>query len=93
MRIAQHALTLLNSAANDHREHCPDAGLLSLTPREGEVLHYVARGLPNKVIAQTLGIAEKTVKNHLAAIFAKLGVVDRMQAALFVVGGAGGARA
>jgi len=56
-----------------------------LTDREQQVLLSVTQGLANRGIARSLGIAEKTVKNHLAAIFAKLGVSDRTQAALYAV--------
>jgi DNA-binding CsgD family transcriptional regulator len=56
-----------------------------LTSREREVLALVAKGLPNRNIARYLGISEKTVKNHLAAVFVKLGVSDRTQAALHAV--------
>jgi DNA-binding CsgD family transcriptional regulator len=56
-----------------------------LTRREREVLLLVVGGLSNRRIARQLGIAEKTVKNHLAAIFAKLRVSDRTQAALYAV--------
>jgi len=45
----------------------------------------VVGGLSNRRIARQLGIAEKTVKNHLAAIFMKLRVSDRTQAALYAV--------
>jgi two-component system, NarL family, response regulator LiaR len=58
---------------------------VALTRRELEVLRLIARGLPNKVIAQQLGIAEKTVKSHVSNILAKLGVTDRTQAALYAV--------
>ncbi len=51
-----------------------------LTPRELEVLHLVAEGLDNRVIGRRLGITRSTVKHHLEAIFAKLGVHGRMEA-------------
>jgi DNA-binding NarL/FixJ family response regulator len=53
-----------------------------LSPREQEILGLLGEGLSNKVIAFRLGIAEKTVKNHLSHIFQVLGVTDRTQAAL-----------
>lgn len=54
-----------------------------LTPREREVLEHLARGMNNRAIAGALFIAEKTVKTHVSAVLAKLGVDDRTQAALF----------
>ena len=57
----------------------------ALTPREHEVLRLIARGLPNKLIARELGIAEKTVKAHVGSVLRKLGVHDRTQAALLAV--------
>lgn len=54
-----------------------------LTPREREVLDLMADGLANKVIAQRLSIAEKTVKAHVTRIFQAIGVTDRTQAALW----------
>jgi DNA-binding NarL/FixJ family response regulator len=54
-----------------------------LSDREREVLSLVAAGLPNKVIAQRLGIAEKTVKAHLTSVYRTIGVYDRVQAALW----------
>ncbi len=56
-----------------------------LTPREGEVLRLVARGLSNRLIARELALSEKTVKTHVSAILGKLGVADRTQAALYAV--------
>jgi len=55
-----------------------------LTEREREVLSLIGEGLPNKVIAQRLGIGEKTVKAHVTRIFQAIGVSDRTQAALWV---------
>ena len=54
-----------------------------LSSREREVLAMVAEGLPNKVIAQRLGISEKTVKAHLTSVYREIGVTDRTQAALW----------
>jgi DNA-binding NarL/FixJ family response regulator len=54
-----------------------------LTGRETEVLRLIAEGLANKEIARALGIGEKTVKSHVSAILAKLGVQSRTQAALY----------
>ncbi len=54
-----------------------------LSDREREVLAMVAEGLPNKLIAQRLGISEKTVKTHLTSVFRQIGVTDRTQAALW----------
>ncbi|MGB8649772.1 MAG: response regulator transcription factor [Mycobacteriales bacterium] len=54
-----------------------------LSPRERQVLALVAEGLPNKTVARRLGISEKTVKAHLTAVFATLGVTDRTSAALW----------
>jgi DNA-binding CsgD family transcriptional regulator len=51
-----------------------------LTARELEVLALVAEGLDNRVIGRRLGVSRSTVKHHLEAIFAKLGVHGRMEA-------------
>jgi DNA-binding NarL/FixJ family response regulator len=54
-----------------------------LTDREREVLSLLAAGLQNKQIARRLEISEKTVKAHLTSVFRRIGVADRMQAALW----------
>lgn len=56
-----------------------------LTAREQEVLALIARGMSNKLIARELALSEKTVKNHVGHLLAKLGVSDRTQAALHAV--------
>jgi DNA-binding NarL/FixJ family response regulator len=63
----------------------PVAGLDALTSREREVLAEIAKGRSNREIARALGVAEKTVKAHVSAVLAKLGVQDRTQAALLAV--------
>ena len=57
-----------------------------LSEREAEVAREVIAGRSNKEIARVLGITERTVKAHLGAIFAKLGVRDRLQLALRLTG-------
>jgi len=51
-----------------------------LTPREAELLELIAQGLDNTQIAARLGLSEKTVRNHITSIFAKLGVENRSRA-------------
>ena len=60
-------------------------GIGALTGREREVLALLAAGQSNREIARTLHVSEKTVKTHVSAVLAKLGVADRTQAALFAV--------
>ena len=57
----------------------------SLTPREVEIVRYVASGMSNREIAERLVYSEKTVKNYLSIIFQKLGIRDRTQAAIFAL--------
>ncbi|MHA6795634.1 helix-turn-helix domain-containing protein [Pseudonocardia bannensis] len=56
--------------------------LVDLTDREHQVLDLVARGLSDREIGRRLGIAERTVKSHLTSAYQRLGVIDRVQAAL-----------
>ncbi len=58
----------------------PPAALKDLTPRETEVLRFVAGGLSNNDIARELVVSDATVKTHLARIFTKLDLHDRAQA-------------
>ncbi len=51
-----------------------------LTPREKEILQLLAQGLPNKQIAQRIGISENTVKYHISSIYSKLGASNRTEA-------------
>lgn len=60
------------------------AGLASLTPQQFRVLTMVCDGLLNKQIAYELSVSEATVKAHVTAIFRKLGVRTRTQAALLL---------
>jgi LuxR family transcriptional regulator/LuxR family quorum-sensing system transcriptional regulator CciR len=59
----------------------------SLSPREREVLDWIARGKSNAAIAVIMGLSRHTVGTHVRRLFAKLGVNDRVSAALRGTGG------
>jgi DNA-binding NarL/FixJ family response regulator len=56
-----------------------------LSLREREIVVLVAQGYKNKEMAERMFISEQTVKNHLHNIFAKLGVSDRLELALYAI--------
>jgi DNA-binding NarL/FixJ family response regulator len=60
--------------------HDPLAGL---TPQEKRILELIGEGLTNRQIGEKLFLAEKTVKNYISALFAKLGMERRTQAAAY----------
>lgn len=62
----------------------PPAILPDLTPRELEILSWIARGASNREIAQALYISEKTVRNHVTNILNRLGLRDRTQVAIYI---------
>lgn len=67
---------------NDTEEDDDLTRMASLTPAQRRILSAIKQGLLNKQIAYELDISEATVKAHITAIFRKLGVVSRTQAAL-----------
>ena len=54
-----------------------DAALQTLTPREREVLHHLARGYPYKRIGTRLDISARTVESHVGAVLRKLQLASR----------------
>jgi two-component system, NarL family, response regulator LiaR len=79
------AARLVNVLSGTDQERRRTTALQHLTDREREVLALIAQGRANKRIALELGISEKTVKNHVGHVLAKLGVTDRTQAAVLAV--------
>ena len=59
--------------------------LASLTPQERRILELIGEGLTNRQIGEQMFLAEKTVKNYVSALFAKLGMERRTQAAAYAV--------
>ncbi|OKK03710.1 LuxR family transcriptional regulator [Streptomyces sp. CB03234] len=73
----------------EQREKEPQ-GLPGLTEREREILALVGEGLTNREIGKRLYLAEKTVKNNISRLLAKLGVERRVQAAVIATQALGG---
>ena len=57
--------------------------LTGLTPQERKILELIGQGLTNRQIGEQLFLAEKTVKNYISGLFAKLGMERRTQAAAY----------
>lgn len=57
-----------------------------LTPSERKVLNLIGDGMSNREIGEALGVAEKTVKNHITSLLAKMGLQRRTQVAAWVAG-------
>jgi len=75
-----------NDGDDMDRDKASGARPESLTQRETDILEHLAEGKSNREIARALFLSEKTVKAHLAAVFRKLGVSNRTQAAMSAVG-------
>jgi two-component system, NarL family, response regulator DevR len=66
------------------RDHAAKADpLAGLTPQERKILELIGEGLTNRQIGERMFLAEKTVKNYVSALFAKLGMERRTQAAAY----------
>ena len=65
------------------RQITEDIRLESLSPQERRILDLLSEGLSNREIADAMFLAEKTVKNYVSNLLAKLGFQSRTEAALF----------
>jgi len=76
------AASLLSGRGNQPVSAPPPDPLAALTERERQILDQVAAGLSNKEVAAQLHLSEKTVKHYMTIIMEKLGVRNRVEAAL-----------
>jgi DNA-binding NarL/FixJ family response regulator len=63
----------------------PTTGVWRFSPRERQIVTFLASGCSNQEIADRLGLRLQTVKNHLSRIYRKLGVPNRVQLAVLVL--------
>jgi two-component system, NarL family, response regulator DevR len=73
---------LMARLRGEESREAPQEALPGLTEREREILVLIGEGLTNRQIGRRLYLAEKTVKNHISRLLAKLGVERRIQAAV-----------
>ena len=76
--------TLLDERTLTRRRADHEDPTADLTPSEHRVLGLIGEGLSNREIAERLGVAEKTVKNHITSLLAKMGLQRRTQVAAWV---------
>lgn len=75
---------LLDAATVTRRQSESADPTATLTPSERRVLELIGDGMSNREIGESLGIAEKTVKNHITSLLAKMGLQRRTQVAAWV---------
>lgn len=86
LTVSQRNRELLLLLEEKHPGLVPSLDAYQLTPREMEVLTWVAKGKTNRDIADILGMSPRTVNKHLEHIFVKLGVETRSAAAALMIG-------
>ncbi|MDR0432035.1 MAG: response regulator transcription factor [Bifidobacteriaceae bacterium] len=84
IRAVASGRTLLDERTLTRRRADHDDPTADLTPSENRVLKLIGEGLSNREIAERLGVAEKTVKNHITSLLAKMGLQRRTQVAAWV---------
>lgn len=83
--VVSPALTAtLAISLRENRAHSDD-NLITLTPRERDILDLIAQGLANKMIARKLDITESTVKVHVKHLLKKLNLKSRVEAAVWIL--------
>ena len=81
-KVAEHVLQQFQELTSRSES---EAFISPLTPREIEILQYIAQGYLNKQIAAELGISEQTIKNHVTSILRKLNANARTEAVVVAI--------
>jgi two-component system response regulator DegU len=81
-KVAEHVLQQFQELSSRAEA---EAFISPLTPRETEILQYIAQGFLNKQIAAELGISEQTIKNHVTSILRKLNANARTEAVVVAI--------
>ena len=82
LKVAEHVLQQFQELTSRSES---EAFISPLTPREIEILQYIAQGYLNKQIAAELGISEQTIKNHVTSILRKLNANARTEAVVVAI--------
>ncbi|USR80241.1 response regulator [Arcanobacterium pinnipediorum] len=86
IRAVADGRVLLDERTVTRRRADHDDPTADLTPSERKVLQLIGDGLSNREIGEKLGVAEKTVKNHITSLLSKMGMQRRTQVAAWVAG-------
>ena len=86
VRAVASGRVLLDERTVTRRRADHDDPTADLTNAERKVLDLIGDGLSNREIGERLGVAEKTVKNHITSLLAKMGLQRRTQVAAWVAG-------
>lgn len=86
VRAVADGRTLLDERTVTRRRADHGDPTADLTPSERKVLDLIGDGLSNREIGESLGVAEKTVKNHITSLLSKMGLQRRTQVAAWVAG-------
>jgi two-component system, NarL family, response regulator DegU len=81
-KLAEHVLQQFQELSSKNEA---EAFISPLTPRETEILEFIAKGYLNKQIAAELGISEQTIKNHVTSILRKLNANARTEAVVVAI--------
>ena len=84
IRAVEGGRVLLDERTVTRRRAGNEDPTANLTPAERKVLNLIGEGLSNREIGEKLGVAEKTVKNHMTSLLAKMGLQRRTQVAAWV---------